>query len=58
MKNFPRHFDPIFGIAVVKLWFQIEVAVAVELGGRKAKNSKTFFLWSLKNFISVNEKIV
>ena len=29
MKKFPKKFDPIFGLAVVKLWFH--VAVAVEL---------------------------
>ena len=34
MKNFPKDFDPIFGVEVVKLRFQ--VAIAVELGDRKA----------------------
>ena len=29
MKNFPKHFDPIFGVAVVKLRFYVAVAVAV-----------------------------
>ena len=39
MKNFPKHFDPIIGVVVVKLQFQ--VAVAVELGDRKAGYDKT-----------------
>ena len=34
MKNFPKDFDPIFSVEVVKLRFQ--VAIAVELGDRKA----------------------
>ena len=29
MKNFPKNFDPIFGVAVVKLRFHVAVAVAV-----------------------------
>ena len=29
MKNFPNNFDPIFGVAVVKLQFHVAVAVAV-----------------------------
>ena len=29
MKNFPKSFDPIFGVAVVKLRFHVPVAVAV-----------------------------
>ena len=27
MKTFPKNFDPIFGVAVVKLWFHVAVAV-------------------------------
>ena len=27
MKNFPKNFDPIFGVAVVKLRFHVAVAV-------------------------------
>jgi hypothetical protein len=30
MKNFPKNFDPIFGVAVVKLRFHVAVAVAVD----------------------------
>ena len=29
MKNFPKNFDPILGVAVVKLRFHVAVAVAV-----------------------------
>ena len=29
MKNFPKNFDPIFGVAVVKLRFHVAVEVAV-----------------------------
>jgi len=39
MKNFPKHFDPSIGVAVVKLRFQ--VAVAVELSDRKVGYGKT-----------------
>ena len=41
MKNFAKHFDPIFGVAVVKLRFQ--VAVAVGQDDRKRGMPKPYF---------------
>ena len=32
MKKFPKKFNPIFGVAVVKLRFHVAVAVAVAVG--------------------------
>ena len=37
MKNFPKNFDPIFGVAVVKLRFHVAVAVAVAVGQTTAR---------------------
>ena len=37
MKNFPKNFDPIFGVAVVKLRFHVAVAIAVAVGQTTAR---------------------
>jgi hypothetical protein len=50
MKNFPKHFDPSFGVAVVKLRFHVAVAVAVgqttaRRGMGETDKLKIFFFW-------------
>ena len=48
MKNFPKHFDPIFGVAVVKLRFHVAVAVAVAVSQTTARRGMPHVLL-LKN---------
>ena len=42
MKNFPKNFDPIFGVAVVKLRFHVAVAVGQTTARRSMGSTVTF----------------
>ena len=59
MKNFPKHFDPIFGVAVVKLRFHVAVAVAVAVavGQKTARRGmgESDFLETSSGFIQFLE---
>ena len=43
MKNFPKNFDPIFGVAVVKLRFHVAVAVGQKTARRGMVKTRIFF---------------